>query len=277
MSLCNRWLLSLLITAAFQIANCAIAEDSVLQQAATSAQEMQEKGLAVALEAERRDQGFGDTTATLTMELRLSADETIVRAMRQMILEVINDGDKSILTFDRPRDLKGTAILTHTHKIEPDDQWLYLPALKRVKRISSADKSGPFMGSEFAYEDLGSQEVEKYTYNYLREEEMFSTPCHVVERIPVDQKSGYSRQVTWYDQDEYRLRKVDYYDRKNVLLKSMTLSDYGLYLENYWRPRQMLMENHQTGKSTLLLFSNYQMRVGLQEDDFNRSALSRMR
>lgn len=236
-----------------------------------------DKGLAIALAANQADQGFGDTKANLTMFLQLSPDERIAREMRQLTLEVQDDGDKGILVFDRPRDLKGTAILTYTHRRGVDDQWLYLPALKRVKRISSADKSGPFMGSEFAYEDLASQEVEKYTYIYLRDEMIDGEPCFVVERTPADAKSGYARQVAWYDQSEYRLQQVEYYDRKNALLKTMRMVGYKQYLEKYWRPNEMHMSNHQTGKSTVLQFENYQFRTGLDDQDFNRNALSRIR
>lgn len=243
----------------------------------TATESSADRGLAIAREADRRDLGFSDSTADLTMLLNLSDSQTITRSMRQMILEVAGDGDKSILVFDRPRDLKGTAILTFTHKVGSDDQWLYLPALKRVKRISSADKSGPFMGSEFAYEDLASQEVEKYSYRYLGEQDIAAEPCFEVERTPVDPKSGYTRQVAWYDQSEYRLRRIDYYDRKGELLKTMMLTGYRQYLQKYWRPDTMHMSNHQSGKSTVLQFGNYQFRVGLADKDFNRNALSRMR
>ena len=126
-------------------------------------------GLAIAEEAHDRNAGWIDQRARLRMVLRDAAGHEHERHLRVDTLEVIGDGDKSMLVFDSPRDIKGTALLTYSHPIEPDDQWLYLPALKRVKRISSANKSGPFVGSEFAYEDFSSQEVEKYTYRYLRD------------------------------------------------------------------------------------------------------------
>jgi hypothetical protein len=245
--------------------------------ASENGSEAQNRGLAIAVEADRRDTGFGDSTAELVMTLQLSPEQHIDRSMRQMILEVDGDGDKSIMVFDRPPDLQGTAILTFTHKVGNDDQWLYLPALKRVKRISSADKSGPFMGSEFAYEDLASQEVEKYEYRYLTEETLDGNACFVVERIPVDERSGYTRQVTWLDKSEYRLRRIEYYDRKGELLKTMTLSGYRQYLQKYWRADEMLMTNHQSGRSTLLRFTDYQFLTGLQDRDFNRSTLARIR
>ena len=107
------------------------------------------------------------------------------RQLRVQVLEVSDDGDKSLFVFDEPRDVQGTAFLIYAHREDADDQWLYLPALKRVKRISSANRSGSFMGSEFAYEDMTAQEVEKFTYRYLRDEPCGDSTCTVTERFPV--------------------------------------------------------------------------------------------
>ena len=241
------------------------------------AQMPEEKGLEIAVEADRRDTGFHDSTATMTMLLKNRQGDKSTRDIRVRTLEQNNDGDKSLTIFDRPADVKGTAFLSFTHKSGPDDQWLYLPALKRVKRISSRNKSGPFMGSEFAYEDLSSQEVEKYTYKYLHDENYKGMDCFVIERDPVDPNSGYTRQVIWIDKAEYRPQKIDYYDRKNSLLKTLTFSDYRQFLGRYWRAYDMYMENHQTGKSTRLTWSDYQFKTGLTERDFNRSSLKRIR
>lgn len=213
----------------------------------------------------------------MTMLLRNAHGEESLRYMRTRALEVENDGDKTLMVFDRPRDVKGTALLTFSHKTELDDQWLYLPALKRVKRIASKNKSGPFMGSEFAFEDLASQEVEKYTYKYLRDEACGDLQCFVIERYPVDPNSGYTRQMVWLDKQEYRPQKIDYYDRKNSLLKTLEFSKYSQYLDRYWRAADMFMSNHQTAKTTLLSWSNYQFRVGLKDSDFNRNSLKRIR
>ena len=124
---------------------------------------------------------FGNFTARQVMVLRNKQGQESRRQLHIKVLEVADDGDKSLTVFDEPRDVKGTALLTHAHKQEADDQWLYLPALKRVKRISSSNKSGSFMGSEFAYEDMSAQEVEKFTYRYLRDEpcgDLTSMVCH---------------------------------------------------------------------------------------------------
>lgn len=241
------------------------------------AETAEEKGLTIAVEADKRDTGFADLTSSMVMELRNRNGDTSTRTIRLKTLEVIGDGDKSISVFDKPADVKGTAFLTYSHAIKPDEQWLYLPALKRVKRINSKNKSGPFMGSEFAYEDLASQEIEKYTYKYLRDETFNGADCFVLERYPAYQHSGYTRQVTWVNKEKYVSEKTDFYDRKNDLLKTLTNSGYQLYLEKFWRPDVMLMENHQTGKSTLLSWENYKFKNGLSDNDFSRNSLKRAR
>jgi outer membrane lipoprotein-sorting protein len=241
------------------------------------AQTAGEKGLQIAVEADRRDSGFHDSTAAMEMLLKNRQGDESTRYIRVRTLEQEDDGDKSLTIFDEPADVRGTAFLSFTHKTGPDDQWLYLPALKRVKRISSRNKSGPFMGSEFAYEDLSSQEVEKYTYKYLREEACKELECFVIERYPVDENSGYTRQVVWIDKAEYRPQKIVYYDRKNAKLKTLLFDDYRQYLDRYWRAHTMFMENHQNGKSTRLTWSEYKFKTGLTDADFNKNRLSRIR
>ncbi|MDH3452572.1 MAG: outer membrane lipoprotein-sorting protein, partial [Gammaproteobacteria bacterium] len=223
---------------------------------AASAQSPAEKGLAIALEADRRDLGFNDFEANMTMLLKNKQGDESLRNIRIRTLEVAGDGDKSLSIFDRPADVKGTAFLTHSHTTKPDDQWIYLPALKRVKRISSKNKSGPFMGSEFAYEDIASQEIDKYTYKYLRDEDIDGRKAFVVEQYPTYKYSGYKRRIVWIDQERYIPLRVEFYDRKDALLKTLKMSDYRQYLKQYWRAGKMYMENHQTGKTTLLTWSD---------------------
>ena len=236
-----------------------------------------DRGLEIALEADRRDTGFQNFKAELNMLLRNKHGKESLRNMRTRSLEVDGDGDKTMIIFDQPRDVKGTALLTFSHKTEPDDQWLYLPALKRVKRISSRNKSGPFMGSEFAYEDLASQEVEKYSYRFIKDDVLDGEAMFLLERDPVDENSGYRRQLVWIDQAEYRPMKIEFYDRKDSLLKTLTFRGYRQYLDRYWRADEMYMENHQTGKSTLLTWKDYQFRVGLSDADFTTNSLKRAR
>ncbi len=249
-----------------------------LQSAAIAAtDDAAQKGLEIATEADRRDSGWVDQRAELRMLLRNKHGEASARVLRISTLEVAGDGDKSLIVFHSPRDIAGTAFLSYTHALKPDEQWLYLPALKRVKRIASANKSGPFVGSEFAYEDLTSQELEKYHYKWLRDEACGAHQCFVIERRPAYKNSGYTRQIVWIDQTIYQHRRIEFYDRKNALLKTLTSSDYEQYLERYWRPARMKMENHQTGKSTLLTWQNYRFGNGFGAREFDQNTLKRSR
>lgn len=241
------------------------------------AQTAEEKGLQIAKEAKAYDKGFVDYIADMNMTLKNKMGDTSTRKIRIRALEVEGDGDKSMSIFDEPADVKGTAMLTFSHGLKPDDQWLYLPAIKRVKRISSRNKSGPFMGSEFAFEDLSSQEVEKYSYKYLRDEPCGEYQCYVIERFPAYEFSGYKRQVVWLDKEAYRMLQIDFYDRKDEALKTLKSSNYQQYLDHYWRAGNMEMVNHQNGKSTQLEWRNYKFKTGLQDDDFNSQTLKRAR
>lgn len=243
----------------------------------TFAQTPEEKGLAIAREVDKRDTGWGDMQAEMHMTLKNRQGQESTRKIRNKTLEVQGDGDKSLIVFDDPADVKGTAFLSYTHSTKPDEQWLYLPALKRVKRISSSNKSGPFMGSEFAFEDISSQEVDKYTYKYLREELVNGKMAFLIEQYPAYEHSGYTRQQIWIDKTMYAPVKTDFYDRKNSLLKTLTFNKYKQYLNQYWRPDEMEMLNHQNGKSTALIWKNYKFKVGFTDRDFDRNSLKRAR
>ncbi len=241
--------------------------------------EAEKKGYEVAMLADRSDRGFIDSRVVLEMVLRNASGSESKRTLEITTLEVPDEsvGDKGLIVFFTPRDIDGTALLSHAKILDPDDQWLYLPALKRVKRISSKNKSGPFVGSEFAFEDITGQELNKYTYTWLREEQCGDITCDVIERRPRYMSSGYTRQVGWIDQKDKQPRKIDYYDRKNQLLKTQTFEDYKLYQDKFWRAQTFRMVNHQTGKSTDLYFGEYQFANGLNNRDFVKGILSRGR
>ncbi|MEM1439994.1 MAG: outer membrane lipoprotein-sorting protein [Pseudomonadota bacterium] len=233
-------------------------------------------GLAIAQEADRRGQGFGDSRSTLTMTLYDGRGNSATREMSGKTLEMPDDGDRTLLFFENPRDVAGTAFLTHSHGERDDDQWLYLPALKRIKRIASSNRSGAFMGSEFSYEDLGNDEVEKYEHRYLGEADIDGVATYQLERTP-KLKSGYSKQIVWLDQTELRAWRIEYYDRGGRLLKTLYPSDYERYLQRFWRPLTMEMVNHQNGRRTVLEWADYVFGLELPARDFERDALRDIR
>ena len=237
----------------------------------------EDKGLAIAKQIKVRDEGWIDMTTSMNMVLRNKNGQESVREIRMKVLEVADDGDKSLSIFDRPKDVKGTAFLSFSHTAGADDQWLYLPALKRVKRIASRNKSGPFMGSEFSFEDLASFEIAKYSYKFIKEEACSIGTCFVVEQYPTDKNSGYTKRVVWVDKAEYRMLKTAFYDRKNSLLKTLNAEDFQQYKDKFWRPNAMKMVNHQSKKSTDLAWNSYQFGNGLSSADFNQNTLKRIR
>ena len=255
----------------------AAALTAALMPALALAETAEEKGLAIARQADERGNGFKDLQQTLTMTLRTKSGQEATRELRFKVLEVPGDGDKSLTIFDQPKDVEGTALLTFAHKTGDDDIWLFLPALKRVKRIAGSNKSGPFMGSEFAFEDMSSPELEKYKYKFLRDDKFDGRDFSVVEAVPLDRNSGYSRTEVWFDKAELRAEKVDYYNKRGDLLKTQVSSGYKKYLDRYWYADRIEMVNHQSGRSTVLLNKNYQFRNGYSPRDFDQASLEAAR
>ncbi len=235
------------------------------------------EGFRIAKEVQDRDSGWGNSHATMEMILTNKHGVSSKREMEQKTLEVQNDGDKSLTIFHEPRDVKGTAFLSFSHALKPDQQWLFLPALKRTKRISSANKSGPFLGSEFAFEDLSSFEIEKYDYEYLRDDVVAKAPVYIVKYLPQYKHSGYQYLEIAIDKKEYIMHKIDFYDRKGSHLKTLRFNKYQHFNDRYWRAMEFIVNNHQTGKKTVLNWKNYQFDTGLKEADFNQAALKRAR
>jgi hypothetical protein len=246
---------------------------------ADSTPDAEQHGFELAARSDRSDRGFGDSIVDLKMVLRNAAGKETTRDLSIRTLEMPDEsvGDQSLIVFASPADIDGTALLSHAQILEPDDQWLYLPALKRVKRISSVNKSGPFVGSEFAFEDFTALELNKYEYRYVDTEACGELTCDVVERVPQYEHSGYVRQLSWIDDETFQVRKVEFYDRRNGLLKTLELGDYRQYEARFWRPQRMSMVNHQTGKSTELLYGEYSFGNGLRGNDFVRGVLQRVR
>lgn len=257
------------------LASAAHAQDD---PAARGASETAQKGYDIAARSDRADAGYGDSRVDARMIMRNKAGQETVRAFSFATLEKESEavGDKSLIVFQSPRDVEGTALLSHARILEPDDQWLYLPALKRVKRISSANKSGAFVGSEFAFEDFTITELNKFTYDYIGEEEVDGAMTDVIDRFPRYERSGYSKQRAWIDQKDHYTRKLEFYDRKGDPLKTLTLSDYRNY-DGAWRAHVLRMVNRQTGKETELTYSDYRFKTGLGPGDFEQGVLTRLR
>lgn len=224
--------------------------------------------------------GYHDMSAHLEMILEDAEGQSSKRVMRVKSLErpAADEGDLSLVVFEAPRDVKGMALLSHAAVRGEDEQWLYLPAAKRVRRIAGGNTSGPFVGSEFAYEDITGTEVGKYAWRFVGEGTCPDSgdKCFQLESRPKYEKSGYSRRVVWVDASAYRVHKIDFYDRKEALLKTLTYKNYAKH-GRFWRAGEWEMKNHQSGKKTRLLFTELTFENGFDESDFHRSVLNRIR
>lgn len=238
----------------------------------------EQQGLAIFREKDRLESGYGDLEVGLEMVLR---DRRGTESRRELFisqLEMDDDGDRLLVVFDTPKPIRGTALLSYSRIEADDDQWLYLPAQRRVKKIASRNKSGPFLGSEFAFEDLALQQIEKFDYKMLDTEPCGEQRCYRVERVPHDPYSGYSRQEVLLEADSLRVERIDYFDRAGRPLKTLMNDDYVLHDDRFWKPRRMFMENLQTGKTTELLWRDFRFGVGLTaERDFSTNSLMRAR
>lgn len=235
-----------------------------------------ERGREIFAARDRQDEGFGDQRVSMQMTLRAAGGRTAVRRTRMQLLEgPPGQGDKTLIVFDAPPDIAGTALLTHEALGTADDsQWLYLPAYKRVKRIAARDRSGSFAGTEFSYEDLAGDKVEDFTYRFVGEASLRGQQVLRVDRIPINPNSQYSRQETWVDPDTRQILQAYLFDKKGRHLKTLETGDWVRYRGKYWRPRTLAMTHVPSGRATVLKTSEYELGVGLKDKDFLPDALS---
>jgi uncharacterized protein len=186
-----------------------------------------------------------------------------------------------MIRFVEPADVKGTGVLTIEHSGGDDDVWVYLPALKKSRRIASSEKSASFMGTEFSYADILSPKVEDFTHKLLKSEKYNNTDCYVIESVPVSKKieeeTGYSKKISWIRKDNFVENKVEYYDKAKSILKTlMTDQITEVDAKNHkWISLKREMANHQTNRKTIMEITDVKVNTGLKEDRFSIKYLER--
>lgn len=218
--------------------------------------------------------GFVDSVSIMEMKLINARGQEKVRQMSMKILEG-EESDKSLMEFDTPADVKGTKFLSYEHISKDDDQWLYLPALKRVKRIASKNKSGAFMGSEFSYEDLSAFNVNKYKYSGdARLGTLDAKEVYIGESVPVSKHSGYTKLISYVAKDTFLIQKIEYFDRKKKLLKSSYFEEYKKF-GAINRIGKITMKNIQNDKTTILTWTQEEINTGLSAKNFHKRYLKK--
>lgn len=200
-----------------------------------------------------------DMTATLNMTLTNSRGSTRDRSIAQYRSDE-EDMEKKLMFFTAPADVRDTSFMSWSYADgRDDDQWIYLPALRRVKRISSGNQNDSFMGSDFTYDDLGERHPSEDTHTLLREEELMGKTCYVVESIPKTGGEDISRTLNWVVKDEWIGLKKEFYDDDGELYKELSIEEFEK-ISGFWVITDMTMRSVKDGTST---------RISMEDVSFN--------
>ena len=221
-----------------------------------------------------------DAVSTVKMSLIKSKKGKTRKRMREIrrFQVYYKEGElksKSLIRFLKPAEVKGTSLLMWEYRGEKDDdQWLYLPAMQKVKRIVAREKSSEFMGSDFTYEDMGGRNIDEDSYKLLGEEELFGENCYRVEAIPIKNGSSYSRREVWVSKDSWMARKVHYFNKKGKLVKILSIPE--LHKDgDYWTVDKMVMESVKKSHKTILEMKDVRYNSGIDEWRFTERGLRR--
>jgi len=216
-----------------------------------------------------------DQEGDLTMSLINSRGDERVREIKQYLIE-FGDMEKKIMFFISPADVRNTSFMNWSYDEvgKDDDQWIYLPALKKVKRISSDSKSDYFMGSDFTYDDLGDRHPSQDTHKLLREEEIDGETCYVVESIPKEEEYMYSKTITWIIKDKWIGKKKEFYDEDEDFLKTLTVNETKV-IKDYIVITLSEMHNVQKDHRTIMKLDNVIIDSGVSENKFTERMMKR--
>lgn len=192
---------------------------------------------------------------------------------RQMLIKRKTDPqselDKIMIRFSAPADIRGTSLLTWEKAAGSDQQWVYLPALKKTKKIAGSGKKDDFVGSDFTYEDMRPLDLDANQYSIVQE----TADVVVIDVVPQDADSAYSRRRMTIQKSNFVVLGVDYYDKKNQLLKRMRGADFVQVEPGRWRSNTVEVKNIQNGHATILRVQARRLNTGLGDSDFTQRAL----
>ena len=213
--------------------------------------------------------------AVLTMTLVNKQGKERIRKIKQFSRD-FGDVEKSIMFFMSPADVKNTSFMNWSYDKpgKDDDQWIYLPVIKRVKRISSDSKSDYFMGSDFTYDDLGDRKVDDDTHKLIKEEKYKGEDCYVVESKPKDPDYMYSKTITWIIKDKNIGLKKEFYDEDGALLKILTVENYEK-IKDYYIITKSVMNNVQKKHKTIMELTKIKVDKKIPEKKFTERMMKR--
>lgn len=237
-----------------------------------------ESGLAI-MQKQRDLQRLHDESEVLTMRIVNAAGQSKERRLANYALTPPDQLSKTLIRFLAPRDIENTALMTWEGRDGDDDQWLYLPATRKPKRIASSGKKNRFMGSDFAYEDLRPENLALHTYTLVGREPVDGQACFVVEAVPASERyaadSGYSRRRLWIREDIYLTVKQDYFDKRGRLEKTALGRRFVNVKASAWRADELEMHDVQANTRTLLHTERRAVDQGLADSFFTQAELTR--
>ena len=215
-----------------------------------------------------------DQTSILTMTLTNKQGKKRIRKIKQYSKDLGNV-EKSIMYFQSPADVKKTSFMNWSYDSDKsDDQWIYLPAIKKIKRISSDSKSDYFMGSDFTYDDLGDRKLNADKHKLIKEEKVNDKNCYVVKSISKDDEYMYSKTITWINKSNFIGVKKEFYDEDDDLLKILTIKKYEK-ISGFWVITSSEMKNVQKKHTTSMVLSNVKVNTGLSSSKFTERMMMR--
>lgn len=226
--------------------------------------------------SEQNVRGFKDLVNELEMVVTTPDGQSISRKMMIKVLAENDQSVKSLMVFTAPKRERGVALLTHSSTSSVDEQWLYLPSTRRIKKMSSGHKTSSFRGTDFSFEDLSNQAASDYRYKLVGKQNNQGGECYVMDRFP-KLDSGYQKVRIWIDTKYYRPLKSEFYDENNTLLKVMTTEDYQKIDGQFWQPARIRMENQLSGQVTELISRKITINSGLTANHFTEMSLRRFR
>ena len=226
-----------------------------------------------------------DSEARLKMELIHKNGKKRIREVTIWRLEC-GEGNKSLIYFHKPAADRGTTFLTWEHKSKDNDQWLYLPGLKRIRRISAGDKHNAFMGTDFSYNDMAPSHPDEFTHKFSGEEKLDGTNCYLVESFHKSYlKDGknvkrkryeYSKVLSWVRKDNFMLVKSKMFDEEGTEHKEFRAHQIER-INGIWTAMITAMKKLKSGHRTVFTIKNIKYNIGLKESWFSRRELSRER
>jgi uncharacterized protein len=216
-----------------------------------------------------------DTTSQTTMTLTNKSGQSRVRkTFGTTKLESNGIDNKRMTRFLEPTDVKGTVSLLTEHSDKDDDIWIYLPSIKKVRRLVSSNKKDSFVGTDFSYGDVIGHKVNEWTHKIAKEEDVDGKAAYVIESTPRDAaikaSSGYSKRVNWIQKDTFVTLKAMLYDEANELVKEGRFSKFKNIdpAKGKWQAGQLEMKNVQTEHQTVIHIDEFTVNSGVKDDFF---------